>query len=69
MSTGNLGVGGGACRGPFYREKEAPFRRKRLQIAGESAGKPASKQPENSRNSEKPDLSAGPQRGGQNVGA
>ena len=31
LSTGNLGVGGGGeGRGPFYREKEPPFRRKRL---------------------------------------
>ena len=30
MSTGNLGVGGGGGRGPFCREKEPPFRRKRL---------------------------------------
>ena len=30
VSTGNFGGGRGGCRGPFYREKEPPFRRKRL---------------------------------------
>ena len=34
MSTGECGVGGGG-RGPFYRGKEALFRRKRLAVNGE----------------------------------
>ena len=34
MCTGNLGGGGRGRRGPIYREKEPPFRRKRLESGG-----------------------------------